>query len=473
MHKNLVKEIIDQKENFSKWYTDICLKAELIAYSDVKGFIIYLPNGYFLWLRIQQFLDQKLKEAKYQNVYFPLMFTTKLFTKEKQHIEGFKPETCIVDRVGDKPLTEHLVIRPTSEVLFSQYYAKKITSYRDLPKLYNQWCNVVRWEKTTRPFLRGKEFLWQEGHTVHSTELEARQEVTLILKFYKQLGKDLLAIPFVMGQKTNLEKFSGAIDTYALEALMPDGQSLQVGTSHFLGTNFSQVFKIQFQDQNCQLKLAYQTSFGISTRLLGALVMVHSDERGLVLPPFLAHYQIVIVPLQLKNPQVLSKAKMIFELLKNKYRIFLDLQSKNVGFKFSHYELQGIPIRIEVGTYSLIEDQVTVFTRYNKFKQKFNLTILLSKIDSLLTIIHENMYQKALQYLETHQFQASTYEEFKNLLKKGGYVAMSISGEEAELKIKNDTQTTARVILQQDLITAYCPVTKQKANYTALFARAY
>ncbi|CAP18622.1 Prolyl-tRNA synthetase [Candidatus Phytoplasma mali] len=473
MKKKLVKSITSRTFDFGKWYTDVCVKGELIAYSDVKGFIIYLPDGYFLWEQIQKFFNKELQKTNHQNVYFPLLFTENLFKKEKKHIQGFQPETAFVTFAGDKNLSEKLILRPTSEVLFSQHYEKTITSYRDLPKLYNQWCNVIRWEKSTRPFLRGKEFLWQEGHTAHANAQEAMSETLSIIKLYQKLGKELLAIPFVIGKKTELEKFAGAIETYSIESLMPDGQSLQSGTSHFLGTKFSEAFNIKFQDLDNKIKFVYQTSWGISTRLLGALVMVHGDDEGLVFPPYIAPLQIIIIPLQPKDANVIKFSNEIFEVLKNKYRVKLDVQNKNTGWKFSQYEMKGIPLRIEVGKHGLEKDEITVFTRYNFLKQQFKKDDLLTKIPFLFKNIHLMMYQKALKYLNEHQYKANNYEEFKILLKKGGYVAISISGTNAELKIKKETGATARIILEQELITDNCPITNEKAIYTALFSRAY
>lgn len=468
-----VKTVTARSSDFGKWYTDVCLKSELIAYSETKGFIIYLPYGYSLWENIQKHLNFTLQKTRHQNVYFPLVFSEKLFHKEKDHIQGFSPETAMITTIGKKNLSEKLVIRPTSEILFSQYYSKTITSYRDLPKLYNQWCNVVRWEKTTKPFLRGKEFLWQEGHTVHATEQEAMQQTLSILDIYQKLGKDLLALPFVCGKKTETEKFAGALITYSIEALMHDGQALQAGTSHYLGTNFAKSFQIQFQDCDHQKKYVHQTSWGISTRLIGALIMVHSDDEGLVLPPYVAPMQIIIIPLQPQDESVKQASENIFSILQKDYRVHLDLQDKTSGWKFSQYELKGVPLRIEIGKRGLENDEVTIFQRYNLAKQNIKIKDLPSQIPQLFETMHNNMYQKALQHLEHNRKQATTYEEFKTYLKQGGYVAMSISGTDAELQIKQETGATARVILETNLITANCPVTNKKALQTILFARAY
>lgn len=472
--QKLVKEVTRRDEDFSQWYTDVCLKSELINYSNVKGFFIYLPYGYSLWESIQSYLNHKLKKSHHQNVYFPLLFSENLFQKEKEHIEGFALEALKIDKVENKKLPETLIIRPTSEVLFSQYYAKKITSYRDLPQLLNQWCSVVRWEKNTKPFLRSKEFLWQEGHTIHENKKEALQECRYIINLYKKLGQKLLALPFVLGKKTQLEKFKGAQITYSIEALMYDGQALQSGTSHYLGTNFAKSFGIQFQDANLQKKLAHQTSWGISTRLIGAVVMIHGDDEGLNLPPYLAPIQIIIIPIQIKNEDILAKAQQFYQKLKNKYRVFLDLQDKHVGWKFSHYELKGVPLRIEIGLRDLTQEQVTVFIRHNFQKIILKEQEVIKNIPSLLKKINQDMFQKALQNLNQNIHTAHNYEEFKQYLQqKKGYIKMSVHANEAEVIIKQETRATARIILKEKLITKICPVTHKKANQTILFARAY
>src|SRR5690554_4400736 len=317
-NKKLVESITSREVDFAQWYTDLCLKAELMDYSDAKGFIIYRPNGYALWESIQKFLDYEFKQTGHQNVYLPLLIPQSLFQIEKDHVEGFAPEVATVTTTGIEELSEPLVIRPTSEVLFAKFYAKIIQSHRDLPKKYNQWCSVVRWEKTTRPFLRGKEFLWQEGHTIHETEVEARTHALDMLKVYENMGKELLAIPFLTGTKTEKEKFAGAEQTFTIEALMPDGKALQSGTTHYFGQGFAKVFNIQFQDKNNTLQYVHQTSFGVSTRLIGAVIMAHGDDNGLNLPPRVAPIQVVIVPIQQNQPGVLNKAYELEKRLKAK-----------------------------------------------------------------------------------------------------------------------------------------------------------
>ncbi len=474
-NKKMVDAITSRDADFAQWYTDLCLKAELMDYSDVKGFIIYRPYGYAIWEGIQQDLDRRLKATGHQNVYMPLVIPESLFQKEKDHVEGFAPETAIVTTTGVEDLAERLIIRPTSETLFCTHYQKVVNSYRDLPKMYNQWCSVVRWEKTTRPFLRGKEFLWQEGHTVHASEAEARKETLDILDIYRDLGKDLLAIPFVTGKKTEKEKFAGAVDTYSIEALMHDGQALQSGTTHYFGQEFAKAFDIKFQDENNQQQLAYQTSWGVSTRLIGAVIMVHGDDEGLVLPPYVAPTQVVIIPIQSQKIEVQQATQKIFDELKAAgFRVSVDDSNKSPGWKFAEYEMKGVPVRIEVGPRDLEQGHVTLVTRYNREKHQINLDEITQKMPDILKNMHDALYQKALEFVENNTYQAKTYDEFKAYIKKGGYVAMSISGEEAELMIKKDTTATARVLpFDQTLITELCPVTHKVATQTVWFARAY
>ena len=322
---NKNESITRREDDFAQWYTDVCVKAELMDYSSVKGFIVYRPYGYAIWELIQKYMDNKFKNVGVENVYMPLVIPSSLFQKEKDHVVGFAPETLIATKGGKNDLEDPLIIRPTSETLFCEHFAKIIKSYRDLPKRYNQWCSVVRWEKTTRPFLRGSEFLWQEGHTMYETAEEARKDALRMLEIYDATGRDLLAIPFVKGIKTDKEKFAGAEETYSIEALMPDGKALQSGTTHFFGNGFAKAFGIQFLGRNNKLETPYQTSWGVSTRLLGSIIMVHGDDNGLVLPPFVAPIQVVIIPIMQKNPEVIKKANEYYELLKkNGIRVKLD-----------------------------------------------------------------------------------------------------------------------------------------------------
>jgi len=474
-NKKMNEAVTSRDTDFAQWYTDLCLKAELMDYSDVKGFIIYRPYGYAIWENIQNHLDRNLKETNHQNVYMPLVIPESLFQKEKDHVAGFAPETAMITTTGVEDLAERLIVRPTSETLFCTHYNKIINSYRDLPKLYNQWCSVVRWEKTTRPFLRGKEFLWQEGHTAHATEEEARKETLDILQIYKDLGKNLLAIPFVTGKKTEKEKFAGAIDTYSIEALMHDGQALQSGTTHYFGQNFAKAFDITFQDEKNQQQLVHQTSWGVSTRLIGAVIMVHGDDEGLVLPPYVAPTQIVIIPIQSKKEEVKAASNQLFaDLKKAGFRVQLDDTDKSAGWKFSEYEMKGVPVRIEIGPRDLERNEVTLVTRHDRTKHVMKLDDVLSQMPIMLRNMHDTMYERALKHVEANTYQAKNYDEFKTYIIKGGYVAMSISGEDAEIQIKKETSATARVIpFDQTPITEICPVTGKKATQTVWFARAY
>lgn len=475
--KKLVESITSREVDFARWYTDVCTKAELMDYSEAKGFIIYRPYGYALWENIKAYLDNEFKKTGHQNVYMPLVIPESLFLKEAEHVEGFAPETAIITVGGNEQLQERLIIRPTSEVLFCNHYQKIISSYRDLPKKYNQWCSVVRWEKTTRPFLRGSEFLWQEGHTVHIDEVEARKETMDILDIYDSLGSNLLAIPFVMGQKTDKEKFAGAVDTYSIEALMHDGKALQSGTTHYLGTGFAEAFNISFQDKDGIVKPVHQTSWGVSTRLIGAVIMVHGDDSGLVLPPFLAPIQVNIVPVMQHVPGVLEKAREIKSCLENLgIRVDIDDTDKTPGWKFSESEMKGIPIRLEIGPRDVENNQCVLVKRFNHEKITINLDDLADFIPNLLKEIHNSMYQKALENVNQNTRATQDYEEFKKIIsEKQGYVKMMWCGKRScEDKVKEDTQATARCMpLTHEHIGDECPVCKEKAEYLVYYAKAY
>ncbi|MDD4183936.1 MAG: proline--tRNA ligase [Candidatus Izemoplasmatales bacterium] len=473
----LVKEITSRDVDFAKWYTDVCKKAELMDYSDAKGFIIYRPYGYSIWENIQAFLNGLLKETGHENVYFPLVIPESLFQKEADHVEGFAPETAIITIGGKEELTERLIIRPTSEVLFCDHYAKVVSSYRDLPKKYNQWCSVVRWEKTTRPFLRGSEFLWQEGHTIHATEEEARAETLGILDLYNQIGTDLLAIPFIRGRKTDKEKFAGAEETYAIEALMHDNKALQSGTTHYFGTGFAEAFNIQFQDKDKVLKHVYQTSWGVSTRLIGAIIMVHGDDNGLVLPPYAAPIQVMIVPIQQTKPGVMeASSKLRDELKISGYRVRIDDSDKSPGWKFADSEMKGIPIRIEIGPRDLEMNQCLLAIRHNGEKMAVPLNNVTEMMAELFKDIHDKMYEKAKRHVDKNTQVVTDYETFKRLMaENAGYIKMMWCGDEAcENKIKEDTAATARCIpFEQEHLGDVCPVCGKKAKQMVLFAKAY
>ncbi len=478
MEKQLKNDAITSRDvDFAQWYTDVCRKAELMDYSSVKGFIIYRPYGYAIWEQIQKHLDEKFKATGHENVYMPMVIPESLFQKEKDHVEGFAPECAIITIGGKNKLDDPLIVRPTSETLFCEHFAKVVSSYRDLPKKYNQWCSVVRWEKTTRPFLRGSEFLWQEGHTIHRTKDEAKHETLMMLDVYNAMGKDLLAIPFVTGQKTEKEKFAGAEETYTVEALMHDGKALQSGTTHYFGDGFAKAFGITFQDQDGKVKNVYQTSWGVSTRLIGAIIMVHGDDNGLVLPPYVAPIQVVIVPIQQAKPGIMNKCHELKERLeKMNLRVKLDDTDRTPGWKFAEYEMKGVPVRIELGPRDLENNVVTVCKRNNHEKIQISIDKLEDEIPQLLATIHEEMYQKALKQLLNSITEVHTYDELKEVVNvKGGYAKMMWCGcEECENKIKEDTNATSRCMpFDQKPFMDTCPICGKKATKVVLFAKAY
>lgn len=470
------KSITKRDEDFAQWYTDVCKKAELMDYTDVKGFIIYRPYGYAIWEEIQNYLNKEFKKTGHENVYLPLVINESLFQKEKDHVSGFAPECLVATLGGGQEIQDRLIIRPTSECLFCEHYSHIISSYRDLPKLYNQWCSVVRWEKTTRPFLRGSEFLWQEGHTMHSSEDEARQETLRMLDIYDKMGRDLLAVPFVKGRKTEKEKFAGALETYSIEALMHDGKALQSGTTHYFGNGFSKAFGIQYLDKDGKIKNPYQTSWGVSTRLIGSIIMVHGDDNGLVLPPHVAPIQVVIVPIRMNEPGVLAKARELKETLLNAgFRVKLDDSDKTPGWKFSEYEMKGVPIRIEVGPKDIANNSCMISKRNDGTKTKYSLDNIESTIKELIETIHKEMYAAALKNLLDNITEVHTFEELKEVVDKGGYAKMMWCGDkECEDKIKELTNATARCIpFDQVPFADTCPICGKKAKYVVLFAKAY
>ncbi len=478
MEKQLKNDAITSRDvDFAQWYTDVCRKAELMDYSSVKGFIIYRPYGYAIWEQIQKHLDEKFKATGHENVYMPMVIPESLFQKEKDHVEGFAPECAIITIGGKNKLDDPLIVRPTSETLFCEHFAKVVSSYRDLPKKYNQWCSVVRWEKTTRPFLRGSEFLWQEGHTIHRTKDEAKHETLMMLDVYNAMGKDLLAIPFVTGQKTEKEKFAGAEETYTVEALMHDGKALQSGTTHYFGDGFAKAFGITFQDQDGKVKNVYQTSWGASTRLIGAIIMVHGDDNGLVLPPYVAPIQVVIVPIQQAKPGIMNKCHELKERLeKMNLRVKLDDTDRTPGWKFAEYEMKGVPVRIELGPRDLENNVVTVCKRNDHEKIQISIDKLEDEIPQLLATIHEEMYQKALKQLLNSITEVHTYDELKEVVNvKGGYAKMMWCGcEECENRIKEDTNATSRCMpFDQKPFMDTCPICGKKATKVVLFAKAY
>lgn len=473
---NKNNSITRQEDDFAQWYTDVCLKAQLMDYSSVKGFIIYRPYGYALWENIQQYMDKKFKDVGVENVYLPMVIPSSLFQKEKDHVVGFAPETLIATQGGKNDLEDPLIIRPTSETLFCEHYAKIIESYRDLPKRYNQWCSVVRWEKTTRPFLRGSEFLWQEGHTMYETEEEARKDALRMLEIYDQVGRDLLAIPFVKGIKTDKEKFAGAVETYSIEALMPDGKALQSGTTHYFGDGFAKAFGISYLGRDNKLQTPHQTSWGVSTRLLGAIIMVHGDDNGLVLPPYVAPTQVVIIPIQQKNPEVLKKAHEYYDALKKAgIRVKLDDSDRTPGWKYSEYEMKGVPLRLEVGPRDIANGVCVLAKRNDGTKITVKEADVPSECEKLFRVIHDEMYKKAFRYLLDHTTEAHSIKELGEILDRGGYAKVMWCGErECEDKIKELYQATARCIpFEQNPFDEKCLVCGKKAKKVVFFARAY
>ena len=437
-----VESITSMDEDFAKWYTDVVKKAELIDYSGVKGCMVIRPYGYAIWENIQKDMDRRFKETGHENVYMPMLIPESLLNKEKDHVEGFAPEVAWVTIGGSEKLSERLAIRPTSEVLFCEHYAKVINSYRDLPKLYNQWCPVMRWEKTTRPFLRSSEFLWQEGHTMHETAEDAKEETMRMLKVYEDFYKETLAIPAITGQKTEKEKFAGAISTYTIEPMMHNGVALQGGTSHYFGNSFAKAFGIQFTDRENKLQNPHQTSWGVSTRMIGAIIMVHGDDNGLVLPPKIAPIQVVIVPIAAHKGGVIEKAKELEAKLKAKgLRVKVDDSDNSPGWKFAEYEMKGVPVRLEIGPKDIEKDQCVLVRRDNREKVFTPLAELEQTVEDTLQAVHDGLYQKALENLKEKTHTALTYEEFLDISKnQGGFIKAMWCGESAcEDKIKDET----------------------------------
>ena len=470
-----IKDITSRDKDFAKWYTDVVKKAGLVDYSSVKGSMIICPYGYAIWENMQKILDQKFKETGHENVQMPMFIPESLLNVEKDHVEGFAPEVAWVTYGGSEKLDERLCVRPTSEVLFCDYYKKIIKSYRDLPKLYNQWCTIVRWEKTTRPFLRSREILWQEGHTMHRTEEEAINETLQMLHIYEDFQRNTLAIPVIIGKKTEKEKFAGAVASYSLEAMMYDGVALQNGTSHYFGQGFAEAFGIQFLDQNNALKTPYQTSWGVSTRMIGALIMVHGDDRGLVLPPNIAPIKAVIIPIR-NDTEVLDVTNRIAqELNLSGISYKVDDRDKTPGFKFSEAEVKGYPVRIEIGKRDLENGEVTVVRRDTLEKIKYPVDTVVDALESLFTDIQDNMYDKALKRRDSMIYEAKDYDEFKEIaLNKPGFIKANWCGsEECEDKIKDDFSMKSRCLIEDEKIDTDCVVCGKKARYRLYFGKQY
>ena len=473
--KKLVEAITAMEDDFAQWYTDVVKKAELIAYSSVKGCMIIKPAGYAIWENIQKSLDVKFKETGVENLYMPMFIPEILLEKEKDHVEGFAPEVAWVTYGGLNQLQERLCVRPTSETLFCDYYANEVQSYRDLPKVCNQWCSVVRWEKETRPFLRSREFLWQEGHTAHATAKEAEERTEQMLNLYADFCEEVLAIPVVRGRKTDKEKFAGAEATYTIEALMHDGKALQSGTSHNFGDGFAKAFGIQYANKDNKLEYVHQTSWGMTTRLIGAIIMVHGDDSGLVLPPRIAPTQVMIIPIQQKKAGVLEKAYEIKDMLKG-CRVKVDDTDKSPGWKFSEAEMRGIPVRIEIGPKDIEAGQAVIVRRDTREKQIVPFAELSQKVEETLAAMQVEMLERAKAHREEHTFTARDYAEFKDIVEnKPGFVKSMWCGDEAcENMIKEETGATSRCMpFAQEHLADTCVCCGKPAKIMVYWGKAY
>ena len=473
--KKMVEAITSMDEDFAQWYTDVVKKAELCDYASVKGCMVIKPAGYAIWENIQHELDRRFKETGVQNVYMPIFIPESLLEKEKDHVEGFAPEVAWVTHGGLEPLQERLCVRPTSETLFCDFYAKDIHSYRDLPKVYNQWCSVVRWEKTTRPFLRSREFLWQEGHTAHATAEEAEARTIQMLNLYADFCEQVLAIPVSRGQKTDKEKFAGAEATYTIESLMHDGKALQSGTSHNFGDGFAKAFGIQYAAKDNTLQYVHQTSWGMTTRMIGAIIMVHGDNNGLVLPPRIAPTQVVIVPIQQQKEGVLDKAFELRDVLSN-FRVKVDDSDKSPGWKFSESEMRGIPVRVEIGPRDIENNEAVLVRRDTHEKITVSLDEIEAKVGELLDTIQNDMLERARAHRDSHTYVATTYDEFvKTINEKPGFVKAMWCGDQAcEDKIKEDTAATSRCMpFAQEHLSDKCVCCGKPAKKMVYWGRAY
>ena len=475
--KKMVDDITSMEVDFAKWYTDIVKKAELIEYTSVKGCMVIRPYGYAIWENIQKILDRRFKETGHENVCMPMFIPESLLQKEKDHVEGFAPEVAWVTHGGSEKLEERLCVRPTSETLFCEHYANIIHSYRDLPKLYNQWVSVVRWEKTTRPFLRSREFLWQEGHTIHATAEEAIVETEKMLNVYADFCEQDLAMPVVKGKKTESDKFAGAVSTYAIEALMHDGKALQAGTSHYFGDGFAKAFGIQYQSKENKLEYPHQTSWGVTTRLIGAIIMTHGDDNGLVLPPAVAPIQAVIIPVAQHKPGVLDKAGELYEMLSKDFRVKLDDSDNSPGWKYSEYEMKGVPVRIEIGPRDIENNQCVLVTRHNREKTVVSLDNLAEEVAKKLTEVNEGLYQKAIENREKRTYNCKTMDEIIQALEQNGdgFVKAMWCGEEAcEDEVKEKTGVGSRCMpLDQENLSDVCVCCGKPAKHMVMWGKAY
>ena len=477
-NEKLVSSITPMSEDFAQWYTDIVKKAELIEYTSVKGCMVIRPYGYAIWENMQRILDTRFKELGHENVCMPMFIPESLLNKEKEHVEGFAPEVAWVTYGGKEKLEERLCVRPTSETLFCEHYANIVHSYRDLPKLYNQWVSVVRWEKTTRPFLRSREFLWQEGHTIHETAEEAIAETERMLGVYADFCEQALAMPVIRGKKTDSDKFAGAVSTYAIEAMMHDGKALQAGTSHYFGDGFAKAFGITFTDRSNTVSVPHQTSWGVSTRLIGAIIMAHGDDNGLVLPPAVAPVQVVVVPIAQHKEGVLEKANELYNTLKAAgIRVKLDDSENSPGWKFAEYEMKGVPLRIEIGPKDIEQNQCVAVERHNRNKTFVPLDKLTDVVKERLQSVHDGMYQKALDNLNSRTYSCTSIDEIKSMLENNGdgFVKAMWCGDEAcEDKVKELTGVGSRCIpFEQEQLDDKCVCCGKPAKCMVIWGKAY
>lgn len=478
--KKFVEAITAMEDDFAQWYTDVVKKAELMDYTSVKGCMVFKPAGYAIWEQIQKQLDARFKEAGVENVYLPMFIPESLLQKEKDHVEGFAPEVAWVTHGGLQPLQEKLCVRPTSETLFCDFYKNDIHSYRDLPKVYNQWCSVVRWEKETRPFLRSREFLWQEGHTAHATAEEAEARTIQMLNLYAKFCEEVLAIPVIKGKKTDKEKFAGAESTYTIEALMHDGKALQSGTSHNFGDGFAKAFGIQFTDKDNTLKYVHQTSWGMTTRLIGAVIMVHGDNSGLVMPPRVAPTQVMIIPIQQKKEGVLDKAYELKERLSKVHdsnlRVKVDDSDKSPGWKFSECEMRGIPVRVEIGPKDIEAGKCVLVRRDTREKIECSLDQVEEEVLKLLNLMQSEMLERARAHRDSHTYVSKNMDEFEKIFnEKSGFVkAMWCGNQECEDAIKEKLAVTSRCMpFEQETITDTCVCCGKPATKMVYWGRAY
>ena len=474
-----VEDIVDQEDNFSKWYNQVVRKAELADYAPVRGCMIIRPYGYALWENIQHLLDTRFKETGVENAYFPLLIPRSFLEREAEHVEGFAPELAWVTRGGGEELEEPLAIRPTSETIIGHTYAKWIQSYRDLPILINQWNNVMRWEKRTTLFLRTSEFLWQEGHTAHRTLEEAEERTKMMLEVYRSFAEEEAAIPVIVGRKSENEKFAGALRTYSIEALMGDGKALQSATSHNLGTNFAKSFDIQYLDADSQRKYCATTSWGLSTRMIGGVIMVHGDKSGLILPPHIAPYQTVIIPIARKDAEKTAVGELVErvqKMLKGKVRFKTDNTDNTPGWKYNEWEMRGVPVRMEIGPRDAQNNSVMLVRRDNRVKESVPVDALETRLPELLEEVQKALFQRAVEFREQNMHYTESYEEFKQIIaEKRGFVRVKWAEDSAaELAIKEETKATLRVIpLEQPPVQGKCIYTGKPATCEAIFARAY